>query len=153
MERDADADALAAKLEDLLGQGLTEVSIHEPTELTCAVGVRVGHVEDVVVHLRRELQGDLALFQAEGQLGRSNKGYLDGTLNLNFKNMTSVLEILNTRGILTSDQTALLSLALQLKTDPTKESASDIDTFPLTLAFKRGRTFFGPIDIGPAPKL
>lgn len=97
--------------------------------------------------------GELLAIQAEGQLGRSNKGYLDGTLNLNFKNMTSVLEILNTRGILTSDQTALLSFALQLKTDPTKEIASDTDTFPLTLAFKRGRTFFGPIDIGPAPKL
>ena len=97
--------------------------------------------------------GALLPIQANGQLGQSKEGYLDGKLNLNFKNMTSVLETLNTRGILTSDQAAFLSFALQLNTDPTKKSVSDTDMFPLSLTFKRGRTFFGPIDIGPAPKL
>lgn len=97
--------------------------------------------------------GVLLAIQGDGQLERSSEGYLDGTLNLNFENMKSVLQILKTRGLLTSDQVAILSFALQLKTGSTKESASGTDTFPLTLAFKRGRTFFGPIDIGPAPKL
>lgn len=91
--------------------------------------------------------------QGNGQLGRNEQGYLDGTLNLTFENMTSVLRILQTNGLLTADQVAILSFALQLKTGSITKGTSETDTFPLTLAFKQGRVFFGPLDIGPAPKL
>ena len=96
--------------------------------------------------------GELLGIQGEGKLGSSTEGYLDGSLNLNFKNMTSVLNILQTHGILTMDQQAILSLALQL-TAGSSGSGTAIEALPMTLGFKRGRIFFGPIDIGPAPKL
>ena len=97
--------------------------------------------------------GELLGIQGDGQLGRSMEGYIDGTLNLKFENMASVLRVLQTHGLLTTDQVAILSFALQLKTGSTKKNLSEADTFPLTLAFKRGRIFFGLLDIGPAPKL
>lgn len=96
--------------------------------------------------------GELLGIQGDGKLGRSNEGYLDGTLNLNFQNMASVLSILQTHGFLTMDQQAILTLALQLKAGSSKSGAA-VEALPMTLAFKRGRVFFGPIDIGPAPKL
>ena len=96
--------------------------------------------------------GELLGIQGDGKLGRSNEGYLDGILNLNFQNMASVLSILQTHGFLTMDQQAILTLALQLKAGSSKSGAA-VEALPMTLAFKRGRIFFGPIDIGPAPKL
>lgn len=90
--------------------------------------------------------GALAL-TATGSLSVSDLGVPDGNLTLLIKNWRDPYEIAKEIGIVNAEY----QLQSDLMLNALSNMGGDPSTLDLTLSFKGGKMFLGPIDLGPAP--
>jgi hypothetical protein len=90
--------------------------------------------------------GDALVNVASGQLTASRDGRLSGTLNLTLRQAPRGLNALAGSGVIASEAAQAASAVAQAR-----QGAGD--TAQAALTFQAGRTTFGPVALGPAPKV
>lgn len=113
-----------------------------------AVEARRPQITALDLRVVRATWGDLDL-QASGDLTLDSAGFVDGTLAIKARNWRGILTLMVNAGIIHPDYAGTVERALELMAEETGQTR-DLDA-PLT--FANGKMKFGPIPLGPAPRL
>lgn len=100
------------------------------------------------LHEIRATWGELDL-RAAGGLKLDEAGYVEGELTVKAQNWRDILGLMVNAGLIHRDYAGTVESALEFLAEASGQTR-DLDA-PLT--FKNGRMKFGPIPIGPAPRL
>lgn len=90
--------------------------------------------------------GDALLNVTKGELGADADGRLSGALNLSLREAPKSLSALSSAGVIPPEAADAAGTVAQAR-------AADGQIAQAELSFQAGRTLFGPVSLGPAPKV
>jgi hypothetical protein len=90
--------------------------------------------------------GDALLNVASGQLSAGSDGRLSGVLNLSLRQAPRGLAALADTGVVAPESAQAATVVAEARQGPG-------DTAQAAVTFQAGRTIFGPVSLGPAPKV
>jgi hypothetical protein len=105
-------------------------------------------IQSLLLAVRMTEQENLTL-RGGGKLKQGDGGYLEGAVNLRMSNLKSVTEALVIAGIITQEDAVSLSLMGNLAAALGGNTENNLS---LPLQFRGGKSYLGPLEIGPAPR-
>ncbi len=106
------------------------------------------NITKLTINDARGTWGELFL-RAKGEMEISESGTPEGRLDLNARNWRQMLELAVDAGAISPDAARAAEFGLGLLAS----SSGSSESLDAPLSFSGGRTFLGPIPIGPAPKI
>lgn len=105
-------------------------------------------IKSLLLAVKMTEQENLTL-RGGGRLKQDANGYLEGVINLSISNLKSVTEALVIGGIITQRDAVRLSLMSNLASALSGDTENNLS---LPMQFRGGKTYLGPLEIGPAPR-